>query len=231
MSRGPRYAPGGFVYHVLNRAVARLPLFEKPADYAAFRRVLAEAMHECPTRLLAFLLMPNHWHMVLWPQRDGQLSDFCRWLAHTHSMRWHAHYHTSGTGHIYQGRFKAFVVSTDEHFYAVCRYVERNALRANLVQRAEDWRWSSLWRRLHADDQPDLVLAPWPLPRPDNWVEYVNQPQTDFELEAVRRSIRRGCPFGPPEWQKPLAARLGLAHTLRPLGRPRKQPPPAGSLF
>ena len=110
MSRGPRQAPGGIVYHVLNRAVARLPLFEKAADYAAFLRVLAEALEAHPMRVLSYSLMPNHWHFVLWPEGGRDLTNFCRWLAHTHSMRWHAHYHTSGTGHIYQGRFKAFAV-------------------------------------------------------------------------------------------------------------------------
>jgi len=99
MSRGPRQAPGGIAYHALNRAVARLPLFEKPADSDAFVRVLAEALAEYTMRVLPYCLMPNHWHFVLGPEADGQLSAFCRWLAHTHSMRWHAHYHTSGTGH------------------------------------------------------------------------------------------------------------------------------------
>src|SRR5207249_4905571 len=83
MSRGPRQAPGGYVYHALNRAVARLPLFEKPADYDAFVRVVAEALDECPIRILAFVLMPNHWHFVLWPEHDDQLTNFCRWLTHT----------------------------------------------------------------------------------------------------------------------------------------------------
>jgi REP element-mobilizing transposase RayT len=117
MSRGRRQAPGGQVYHVLNRAVARLPLFEKPADYDAFVRMLAECLDERPMRVLAFVLMPNHWHFVLWPESDGELTDFCRWLAHTPSMRWHAHYHSSGTGHIYQGRYQAFVVEGDENLY------------------------------------------------------------------------------------------------------------------
>jgi putative transposase len=225
MSRGPRQAPGGYVYHVLNRAVARLPLFEKPADYAAFLRVLAEALDECPMRILAFALMPNHWHLVLWPVGNRDLTDFCRWLAHTHSMRWHAHYHTSGTGHIYQGRFKSFPVEGDEHAYSVCRYVERNPLRANLVQRAEDWRWSSLWRRLHGDEEPRRFLSPWPLPLPESWVEYVNTPQTEAELEALRRAVRRSCPYGSEGWQKQVAGRLGLSHTLRPLGRPKKDSP------
>ena len=166
MPRAARTFPGSYVYHVLNRAVARLPLFEKPADYAAFQRVLAEALDQFPMRISAYTLMPNHWHFVLWPEFDDQLSDFCRWLTHTHSMRWHAHYHTSGTGHIYQGRFKAFPIEADDHFYTVCRYVERNPLRANLVERAEHWRWSSLYRRIYGDDQPRAFLSAWPLPLP-----------------------------------------------------------------
>jgi len=224
MSRGPRQAPGGQVFHVLNRAVARLPLFEKPADYEAFLHVLGEALAQHPLRILALVLMPNHWHFVCWPQEDGQWTSFFRWLTHTHRMRWHAHYHTSGTGHIYQGRFKAFAVEGGDHFYTVCRYVERNPLRANLVARAEQWRWSSLWRRLHGDDQPGTFLAPWPLPCPADWVERVNEPETESELQALRRSVQRGCPFGGTGWQQQMAARLGLAHTLRPRGRPKKAP-------
>ena len=210
------------MYHALNRAVARLPLFGKDGDYAAFERVLAEALREHPTRLLAYSLMPNHWHFVLWPERDGELTAFLRWLTNTHTMRWHAHYHTQGTGHLYQGRFKSFPVAANEHLYAVLRYVERNALRAGLVRRAEDWRWGSLWRRRHPDTQPVIALHPWPVPEPDNWEELVNQPQTEAELAAVRRSVGRGCPFGAPAWQEQTARRLGLEFTLRPRGRPRK---------
>ena len=121
MPRRARNAPGGFVYHVLNRAVARLPLFAKDGDYDAFERVLAEAMHEHPTRLLAYCIMPNHWHLVLWPAKDGELTAFVRWLTHTHTMRWHAHYHTAGTGHLYQGRFKSFPIEADDHLYTVLR--------------------------------------------------------------------------------------------------------------
>src|SRR4029077_8215547 len=127
------------------RAVARLPLFQKPADYEAFERVLVEAHEKFPIEILAYCVMPNHWHFVLRPTQDGQLTAFLRCLAHTHTMRWHAHHQTSGTGHLYQGRFKAFPVDDDSHFYSVVRYVERNALRGGLVPRAEAWRWCSLW--------------------------------------------------------------------------------------
>ena len=236
MSRTARNAPGGLVYHVLNRAVARLPLFQKAGDYEAFDRVLIEAQAEVPTRLLAYCLMPNHWHMVLWPEKDGELSDFVGWLTHTHSMRWHAHFHTGGTGHIYQGRFKSFPIETDEHLYTVLRYVERNALRANLVSRAEAWRWGSLWRRHHgttmsAAAAPNLfgettaqvVLHDWPVTRPANWVELVNMAQTEAELEAVRRAVVRNSPFGSEAWSRKTAAALGLEATLQARGRPGKK--------
>jgi putative transposase len=222
MPRSARYAPGGFVYHALNRAVARLPLFEKDGDYQAFERVLALALEEHPIRLLGYCLMPNHWHFVLWPEREGQLTAFLRWLTHTHTMRWHAHYHTSGTGHLYQGRFKAFPIEADEHLYAVLRYVERNALRANLVKRAEQWRWSSLWRRVLGDEAAKGILAPWPIPEPADWLKLVNATQTEAELAALRRSVAKGTPFGSPTWTERTARRLGLEFTLRSRGRPRK---------
>ena len=222
MPRRARIAPGGLVYHALNRAVARLPLFRKNGDYAAFVEVMHEAMQRHPTRLLSFCLMPNHWHMVLWPREDGELTRFLRWLTHTHTMRWHAHYHSAGTGHLYQGRFKAFPVETDDYFYTVVRYVERNALRARLVERAEEWRWSSLWVRGSGDAKTQSLLQSWPMAMPRNWRQLVNRPQTEAEEQALRRAVNRGTPFGSDAWQQRVIRRLGLAYTIRPRGRPKK---------
>jgi REP element-mobilizing transposase RayT len=141
MPRPLRIVPGGFVYHVLNRANGRRRIFDRDEDYRAFERVLAEIQGRIPMRVLAWCLMPNHWHLVLWPARDGDLSDYMRLVTLTHTQRWHAYRATTGSGHLYQGRFKSFVVQDDTHFLTVCRYVEGNALRAKLVTRAEDWRW------------------------------------------------------------------------------------------
>jgi putative transposase len=221
MPRHARQAPGGLVYHVLNRAVARLLLFEKDGDYAAFETVLADALAKHPTRLLAYCLMPNHWHLVLWPSADDELTSFVRWLTHTHTMRWHTHHETRGTGHLYQGRFKSFPVQEDDHLYTVLRYVERNPLRANLVGDARDWRWSSAARR--PARKGSSLLHPWPVPVPSDWATFVNEPQTEAELAALRQATKRGRPFGEEGWQRQTAVRLGLESTLRPRGRPRKQ--------
>ena len=168
MGRPCRVALGGYVYHVLNRANGRLPMFRKEADYAAFECVLGEALEHVPgLRLLAYCLMPNHWHVLVWPRRDGELSDFGHWLTLTHTQRWHAHYRDVGTGHLYQDRFKSFPVAADEHFLQVCRYVERNALRAGLVRRAEAWRWCSLWQRQQEERVQRWLLSAWPLAIPE----------------------------------------------------------------
>jgi putative transposase len=223
MPRRPRNAPGGFVYHVLNRAVARHALFQKDGDYQAFERVLAETLEKHRMRVLAYSVMPNHWHFVLWPEGDGDLTAFMNGLTLTHTMRWHAHYHTSGSGHLYQGRFKSFPIAADEHLYSVLRYVERNALRAQLVERAEQWRWSSLYLRVNGDARARNLLHPWPLPLPGEWTELVNEAQTEAELAGVRRSVKRASPYGTPQWQQQTARTMGLEATLRPLGRPKKK--------
>jgi putative transposase len=225
MPRRLHFSTAGFVFHALNRAVGRAPLFPTEADYAAFEQVLRQAHKEVPTRLLAFCLMPNHWHLVLWPEQDGELSRYLHWVTMTHTQRWHAHHHTTGTEPLYQGRFKSFPVQGDEHLLSLCRYVERNPLRAGLVKRAEHWRWSSLWHRAQG------TLPGWlgggPLPVLDGWLEQVNAAGTEAELAALRRSAARGTPFGDAGWQQGTAERLGLQSTLRRRGRPRKPTPPA----
>jgi putative transposase len=168
--------------------------------------------------------MPNLWHFVPWPEKDGQLTDFFRWLAHTHAMRWRVSHQTVGYGHLYQGRFKSFPVETDDAFLTICRYVERNALTAGLVERAEEWPWSSLRARFDGSDQLKSILCPWPVDAPRNWVDLVNQTITSKEMERVQTSIRRDRPFGEPSWVARIAKRLHLEDTLRPEGRPSKFP-------
>ena len=220
MARRARCSDAGYVYHVLNRAVGRATIFDKSADYTAFEKVLHQAHERLGTRLLAYVLMRNHWHLVLWPAKDGELSAYCQWLTVTHVRRWHEHRHTRGTGPLYQGRFKSFPVQEDDHFVRLCRYVERNPLRANLVARAEQWRWSSLWQRCHDTGVP--WLSSWPLAVPDVWLAYVNGVETETELAALRSSVLRGAPYGDDIWQKRTAVALGLESALRRVGRLKK---------
>ena len=212
------------MYHVLNRGNGRMNLFHKDGDFLAFKRVLAEGLARYPVDLLTYCLMPNHWHLVLWPEKDGELSEFMRLLTVTHTQRWHAHYHSAGTGPLYQGRFKSFPIERDEHLLTVLRYVERNPLRAKMVERAEDWRWSSLGLRRLADVPKWLLPGDrWPLRRRDDWLAWVNRSQTMKEVDAIRVCVKRGRPYGSDRWIAKTAAALSLQSTLRPRGRPGKQ--------
>jgi putative transposase len=210
------------VFHVLNRGVGRMRLFHSEADFAAFENILEDVLAVQPMRVCAYCLMPNHWHLVLWPKEDGDLATFMQRLTVTHVTRWQRHKKKVGHGHVYQGRFKSFPISTDEYFHQLVRYVERNALRANLVTRAEEWRWSSLWRRESGTAEQRACLSPWPVAMPSRWVKLVNQPETEAELAALRRCVNRGQPYGSHSWVQKCVERLGLESTIRPRGRPKQ---------
>ena len=167
-------------------------------------------------RLLAYCVMPNHWHLLVWPRQDGDLSRFMNWLTLTHTQRWHQHRHTVGEGHVYQGRFKSFPVETNEHFLTVCRYVERNPVRAGLVERAAQWRWS------RAGSLGRVSLDTWPMDRPAEWRRWVEEGESSAQLSAVRRSVLKGQPFGSEPWVEQTVARWNLGVTMRGRGRPKK---------
>ena len=226
MARKPRIAPGGMVYHVLNRTAGKFKFLRRPKDYDAFENLLIQAHAKHPLRILSYCFMPTHWHFVAYPEGDGDLTAFFRWLTHTHAMRWRVAHGTVGYGHLYQGRFKSFLVERDEYLLNVCRYVERNALTAGLVERAEQWRWNSLWAREHGSDALRAILSPWPMERPGDWVEHVNEPISAKELQRLQECVARGRPLGSEAWTRRVVAKLHLEHTIQPKGRPpvSKQP-------
>jgi REP element-mobilizing transposase RayT len=141
MPRTLRASAGGYCYHVLNRGNERARVFHDDDDYHGFVALLREACARVPMRLIGYCAMPNHFHLVLWPHEDGDLSLWMQWLLTTQAHGYRMRYR--GSGHVWQGRFKSFPIEEDEHLLTVLRYVERNPLRAGLVGRAEEWLWSS----------------------------------------------------------------------------------------
>jgi putative transposase len=218
MPRTARRIFADHCYHVLNRGNRRAVLFHEQADYEQFLLLLRRAQERLELPLLAVCLMPNHVHFVLRPRAAQDVARWTRWLFTTH-VRWHhAKYQT--TGHLWQGRYKAFPCQGDHHLLTVMRYVERNALRARLVQRAEQWQWGSLaWR---SSRRPSLALAPSPVTLPAYWQQLVNEPQTATELAEIRRCVNRQRPFGDEQWVAARAREFGLEQSLAPAGRPRK---------
>jgi putative transposase len=207
-----------------NRSVGRMKLFRQDGDFEAFERVILQAHQRYPLRILSYCIMSNHWHFVVWPKDDSDVTDFFRWLAHTHAMRWRVSHRTVGYGHLYQGRFKSFPVQQDDHLLTLCRYVERNPLAAGLVKRSEQWRWSSLWTRLHGDEKMKSLLTNWPVDRPTNWIDLVNRPLGERDTELVKTSMDRGRPLGGDGWVDQMIRHLDLRHTIRAEGRPKKEP-------
>ena len=223
MARKARNAPPGLIYHVMNRTAGRFKMLRREGDFQALERILIEAHDREPLDILAYCLMGNHWHLVVRPTRAGQMSRFFRWLTLTHAVRWRVAHRSVGDGHLYRGRFKAFPVQVGPKLLDVLRYTERNALTAGLVRRAQDWRWGSLWSRKHGDDELRGILCDWPIDRPADWIKRVNAPIDRKELDRLELCEQREQPYGQEPWVQRIVKRLGLEHTVRREGRPRKK--------
>lgn len=220
MPRSPRIMPAGFAYHVLNRANGRAPIFAEVADARRFVATLVQAVARVPeARLLAWCLMPNHWHLVFHPSEDDVVQPLLQWLTLTHTQRHRAAHGTVGDGPLYQGRYKSFPIATDDHLLTVIRYVERNPVRAGLVSSARSWQWSSAAPRSAAGRRRWPALSTWPIVRPADWPAFVDRPRTPAEeaamLDRLRATSRGGQPFGPGKWAAITTQRLGLGKAGR----------------
>lgn len=211
----------GVPFHVMNRGAKKARLFDDDGDYLSFLRCLRNASSHVAVELYAYCLMPNHFHLVLAARDEGGLSRFMKTLLGVHSLRWHAHRGELGCGAVYQGRYRAFPIQTESYFYAACRYVERNPVRARLAARAEDWRWSSAHRG-EGTSTGEVPLSEWPIARPEEWSELVNASESPTELAHLRRSASRQVPLGDPAWVGRIATQLGISSRLRQPGRPQK---------
>ena len=221
MPRPLRVCPAGSIFHVLNRANSRNQIFNQSFDYQKFIKIVNEALSKYPTKVLAFCLMPNHWHFLMQPTADDELSKIMAWIGNTHTRRYRVVNQTFGVGPLYQGRFKSFPIKSDEHLDIVKQYIECNPVRARLVRRPEEWAWSSAGQDFH--DIPRIPI--WREKEFDatDWLRRLNTPQTDRELDRIRKSAQRGIPFGDEAWSFYTAQRLGLDSTLRPNHRPVKR--------
>src|SRR5687767_11507267 len=103
----------GFCYHVFNRAAQRQRLFYSDRDYENFESLIQDCLIRDPLSILTYELMPNHWHFVVKPSHEDQLSLFFQHLAGTHAKRFRAQNNTTGEGHVYQDRFKSFPIESD----------------------------------------------------------------------------------------------------------------------
>jgi putative transposase len=222
MVRMARNILGGQIYHVINRATSRRKIFSSPKDYQEFLLFLALAKKQFSVDVYAFAVMPNHIHLLLSPKGDNDMSRFMHWLFTTHANTHRTKTETVGEGHVYQGRYKSFVIQDDEHYYTVLKYVEQNPLRAGLVKRAEDWQWGSAWTRINTPKEKQAtLLTPSFLDLPEPHQKWINDALDDATVDDMRKSVNRSLPYGSPEWKNDMFALLGI-DPPRPRGRPNK---------
>jgi putative transposase len=222
MPRLARVDIGNHVYHVINRANGRLKIFETKDDYLLFEKLLNDAKQETGMRILAYVLMPNHWHLVLYPHNDGDLGIFMHRLTNAHTRLVHVLTNTIGHGHLYQGRYKSFLVDKDSYLLTLIKYVERNPVRARLIARCEDWRWGSAWHRINGTDAHKKILDTSPTSLPDEYRKWINVADKDDDIATLRTAVNKGIPYGRDTWIESMVSKHNLASTLRSAGRPKK---------
>jgi putative transposase len=220
MPRVARALADGHCYHILNRGNGRQQVFHKDQDYSAFINLLNEARQRYPISLFSYCLMPNHFHLLVRAEKGEELSRCMQWLMTSHVRRYHRHY--GGSGHIWQGRYKSFIVQQDSYLVTAARYIESNPLRAGLVDQVQDWPWSSYAESCGAKGRS--MTTPLPVSFDLNWSEFVAQPLSQREREKWLQSMERQTPFGGDDWRESVCKLFGLESTLRPKGRPRKGP-------
>jgi putative transposase len=223
MSRVARVVVPGFPHHVTQRGNRRADVFETDGDREAYLGYLRKYGDKHGLEVWAYCLMTNHIHLVAAPRRADSLGLALRDAHTVYAM--HFNGRTRMTGHVWQGRF--FSCPLDEtHLWAAVRYVERNPVRAGLVERAEDYAWSSA--AAHCGLRADGVLSEEfpPLDVIRDWRAWLGEGEDDESVARIRRHTKTGRPCGTPSFLGQLE-RL-LERTLRPRKRGRKPKPQAG---
>jgi putative transposase len=219
MPRIIRGLADNIVYHVINRGNGRQEVFHKDKDYEAFMKLIKEAKERYSVKLFGYSLMPNHFHMAVKPEKGEELSKWMQWLMTSHVRRYHRHYGSSG--HIWQGRYKSFMIQEDRHLQMAMRYIEGNPVRAGLVLSAKEWKWSSHEETMGKRER--TLTDTVPIELPGQWDRYVDEPFTEKELDRLRMSVNRQTPFGDATWQMNICKEFGLESTMKGKGRPKKE--------
>lgn len=221
MARQARIDIPNIPYHVINRAVGKLRIFRYDRDYQLFLDLLVDAQEKTGMRILAFTVMPNHWHLVLFPEHAGDMQMFMHLLTNAHTRKVHTITDTVGMGPLYQGRYKSFIIKHDGHLLTVMKYVERNPVRSGLSKDAESWKWGSAWIRNSGNQKQQQLLSESPTPLPKNYRMWVNTEENEDVITQLRTSVNKGAPFGSDDWVHAMVDTYNMGPTLRGTGRPK----------
>ena len=222
MGRIKRIDLKNYYYHILNRANGRMQIFNDDEDYKLFEEILFEAKKKFDMRIVAYCIMPNHFHLVLNPKENGDIQKFMQWLTLTHTQRLHSKNKTIGYGHIYQGRYKSFLVDSDDYLKTLLLYVEQNPLRAGLVNNLKKWKWGSYFLRNYGNEEQKKLLSSHYYQTTKSYDENINIKLKKEVTELIAHSIDKSKPFGSKAWVDKIIEKFDLRSVVRGRGRPKK---------
>jgi putative transposase len=213
-----------YIVHAMNRKVERRTLFHSNDDYNEFRSLLNIALRKYKLRILEWTIMPNHWHLLLWPEGKEQLPQFMRWLTSMHARVIRGKTETVGNGAVYQGRYRSSFVKQGIHLDRIRNYIAMNPVKANLVSHSSDWLWGSARRVLAQQDHSNIILSAGPQPISNNLeqlltdIKYLDQTQR----KTLSQMLHQEIPYGDEEWVEQIIRDNNIEHLINPVGRPKK---------
>lgn len=210
MPRIARGLAGGEIYHIINRGNRRAEVFHNEKDYEKFIELMSEAKKMTNVKLYSFVLMPNHFHFIIEPNEAEDLSKYMQWLLTCYVRYYNKTYKTSG--HLWQGRYKSFIVQRDNYLLNLLNYVEQNPQRAKLQK----------WKYVSSTSKTNPLIDELPIDLPKNWEELKKEVLNKKDKESIENSIQRQSPYGHADWINDTAQKYDILSTINPRGRPKK---------
>lgn len=218
----PRIARGladNQIYHIINRGNRREAVFHDNYDYEKFLKLLIESKEKYAVKIYAYCLMPNHFHLVIYTKYADSLSQAMHWISSSYVRYYNKRYNISG--HLWQGRYKSFIVQEDSYLLVLLKYVEANPKRARIVKDCIDYKYSSANNRIKNNE--NLITDEVPILLPDDWYTYINSDEKITDIESIRNCINRQAPLGDKNWKYMVSKKYNLESTINPRGRPKKE--------
>ncbi|MBY4676814.1 REP-associated tyrosine transposase [Marinobacterium arenosum] len=228
MPRPPRLEIPGLPHHVVQRGVDRQAVFFDDDCYHTYLQYLQQYSYRYCLRVHSWCLMTNHIHLLVTPNSEKGISKLMQSLNSGYAQLINQRFRRSG--HLWSGRFKSSLIDSDHYLLTCMRYIELNPVRAGMVTRPEDYRWSSYrhnaldgWQPWITPHEMYTALGKNRRERRAHYREIVLSPLEEDQLGSLRQATEQGRVFGSDRFQAQISAMLGRDLSPRKRGRPRKE--------
>ncbi len=227
MARLPRLVVPGQPHHLIQRGNDRRLIFRDDSDHEAFLKWLREAARQFHVAIHAYVLMPNHLHLLATPADDIGLGRMMQWVGRYYVPYFNHKYERSGT--LWQGRYKTTVIDSEHYFLTCSRYIELNPVRAGMTNNPGDFRWSSYAHHVGAHSDPLITdhalywaLGNTPFAREAAYVELTRQALSSDQITALSEATLKGWALGSDQFKSHLERQTERRVRPAKRGRPRK---------